>query len=203
MCIKHIFLRQNTIVLRVNTTIHMSFYYLVIKFYFYTNYIYFFFFLGKGYEISDLLLQILYLLWTINNFHYHTVATTLRITCIVIPQQVKLHLVSNIKVNNINFNFIKPDYYDLYDDEFVNTHDEHSSFWSHLTFHQLCAQCVLPAVWSTCNLLGTTLISCIFFRLFIVISKKTLFIANLIIFNLGNLKFKRNENNFQSLKILS
>lgn len=104
-------------------------------------------------------------------------------------------------MNNINVIFIIIDYYDLYDDEFVNTHEEQSSFWSHLTFHQLCAQCVLPAVWSTCNLLGTTLVSCIFFRLFIVICKKKLIIPYLILFNLGNLKFKDNENNFQSLKM--
>lgn len=76
----------------------------------------------------------------------------------------------------------KPDYYDLYDDE-VYDHNQYyqpninediygeSSFWNNLSFHQLCTQCVLPAVWSTFNLLGTTLILCIFFRLFIVICK--------------------------------
>lgn len=81
-----------------------------------------------------------------------------------------------------NSKFTKLDYYELYDDQLedenqyyqsnvnAETHDE-PSFWSNLTFHQLCTQCVVPAVGSTGNLLGTTLILCMFFRLFIVICK--------------------------------
>lgn len=69
------------------------------------------------------------------------------------------------------------DYYDFYDYEFYdqsNTNEEiyeKHSLWSNLSFQQLCNQCVVPAGLSTFNIIGTTLISCIFFRLFIVISK--------------------------------
>ncbi|VVC42689.1 Membrane bound O-acyl transferase, MBOAT [Cinara cedri] len=64
------------------------------------------------------------------------------------------------------------DYYDLYDDAIDGQNQDEQSFWSHLSFYQLCTQCVLPAIWSTCNLLGTTLILCIFFRLFVVVGNK-------------------------------
>lgn len=65
--------------------------------------------------------------------------------------------------------FVKLDYYDLYDDEFDSQDQDEQSFWSHLSFYQLCTQCVLPAVWSTCSLLGSTLILCVLFRLFVII----------------------------------
>lgn len=84
--------------------------------------------------------------------------------------------------NGNSSHFTKPDYYDSYDDiNLQNQYDQSNvnmnihgepSFWSDLTFHQLCTKCILPAVWSTFNLLGTTLILCIVFRLFIVISKQ-------------------------------
>lgn len=89
----------------------------------------------------------------------------------------------NIGILWINQKCTKPDYYELYDDELENENQYYQpnlnseihgepSFWSNLTFYQLCTQCVVPAIWSTGNLLGTTLILCIFFRLFIVICKK-------------------------------
>lgn len=89
------------------------------------------------------------------------------------------YLMRLIKIKNSQ----KPDYYELYDDQLEDANqyyepninsEIHSepSFWSNLTFRQLCTQCVVPAVWSTGNLLGTTLILCIFFKIFIVICKQ-------------------------------
>ncbi|KAF0752851.1 protein-serine O-palmitoleoyltransferase porcupine [Aphis craccivora] len=97
-------------------------------------------------------------------------------------QQFSLSYGGDNDVGDYLYNF-PADYYELYDDQLedenqyyqsnvnAETHDE-PSFWSNLTFHQLCTQCVVPAVGSTGNLLGTTLILCMFFRLFIVICNK-------------------------------
>ncbi|KAL4135728.1 hypothetical protein QTP88_007323 [Uroleucon formosanum] len=85
--------------------------------------------------------------------------------------------------DNYAGDYYPEDYYELYDDQLEDENQYYQSninseihneppFWSNLTFRQLCAQCVVPAVWSTGNLLGTTLILCIFFRLFIVICNK-------------------------------
>lgn len=83
---------------------------------------------------------------------------------------------TNFNKNHINSHLQNLDYYDLYGDAFDDQDlyyqpniDDEPSFWSNLSFAQLCTQCVFPAIWSTCNLLGTTLILCIFFRVFIVI----------------------------------
>lgn len=107
-----------------------------------------------------------------------------------------LYQLNNFDDHNYNsLHFTIPDYYDLYDDEInvqnpydqsdvnVDIHGE-PSFWSNLTFNQLCTKCILPAVWSTFNLLGTTLIFCVVFRLFVVISKlQILFILTFNRFN--------------------
>lgn len=63
-------------------------------------------------------------------------------------------------------------YGDAFDDQdliYQPNINDGPSFWGNLSFAQLCSQCILPAIWSTCNLLGTTLVLCIFFRVFIVI----------------------------------
>lgn len=85
--------------------------------------------------------------------------------------------------DNYAGDFYSEDYYDFYDDQLEDGNQDYQpnvnsnihsgpTFWSNLSFYQLCAQCVVPAIGSTGNLLGNTLILCIIFRLFIVISNK-------------------------------
>lgn len=63
-------------------------------------------------------------------------------------------------------------YYDLYDDgddEFSNQYDlkedtgGETSFWKHLSFYELCRQCVLPGAWSTFDILAANLVLCVLF----------------------------------------
>ncbi|KAE9525114.1 hypothetical protein AGLY_014528, partial [Aphis glycines] len=71
-------------------------------------------------------------------------------------QQFPLSYGGDNDIGDYFYNF-PADYYELYDDQLedenqyyqsnTETHDE-PSFWSNLTFHQLCTQCVVPAVGS-------------------------------------------------------
>jgi len=76
----------------------------------------------------------------------------------------------NLSVNTILTEmFTNPEYNDLYDndlnDQYNTNEDIYSdmSFWKNLSFYELCAQCVLPGVWSTFNILATNLVLCILF----------------------------------------
>jgi len=87
----------------------------------------------------------------------------------------------NVLFDNLNVNtiltemFTNPEYNDVYgndvNDQYNTNEDVYSdiSIWKNLSFHELCAQCVLPGVWSTFNLLATNLVLCILF----VICKQT------------------------------